>query len=217
MTNYFSRLTLTRQGLESRMRSMSSDSYNIHKEIWDLFPGNPDSDRDFIYSVMDDGRMIYMVSAREPISNDHWVVETKIYDPKIHSGDVYRFRLLANPTVMKTVDGKQKRHDVVMDLKQKYRKEGRSFSMNEIISISVSEWLVRRSILNGFEIDPGSLMIHSYSRNESMKGNRKITFSSVIIEGTLTVNDPIAFKDCLIKGIGTARGFGCGMLMIKHI
>ena len=195
---------------------MSCDSYDIHKEVWDLFPGMPDSDRDFIYSVMDDGRTIYMVSSKEPVSNNNWSVESKEYDPKLHEGDVFRFRLLANPTVMKTADGKHKRHDVVMDLKQKLRSEGRPFDMNDIINVSVSNWMERKASLNGFEVDRDSLMIHSYTRNESRKGGKTITFSTVVIEGTLMVKDVSLFKDCLCKGIGSAKGFGCGLLMIKR-
>ena len=217
MTHYFSRIVLTKQGLESRIRDTSYNSYDIHKEVWGLFPGMPDSNRDFVYSIMDDGRTIYMVSSREPLFNDHWMVESKEYDPKINPGDVFRFRLLANPTVMKTKDNKHKRHDVVMDLKQKLRAEGKEFDMNSIVNSSVSDWVERKASLNGFKVDHKSLMIHSYTSNKSQKGDRKIIFSTAIIEGVLMVTDVESFKNCLFKGIGSAKGFGCGMLMIKHV
>ena len=217
MTYYFSKLTLTKKGVDYRITSLTWDSYNIHKEIWDLFPGMPDSERGFIYSVLDDGRTVYLISSREPVENNYWNVETKVYDPVVKLGDVFDFRLLANPTVMKTVGDKHKRHDVVMDMKKKYRSEGKEFTMNDIIHDSVAEWVVRKGVLNGFEVDSSSLRIHSYSRNESKKSNKTITFSTVVIEGTLRVTECILFRDCLFNGIGSAKGFGCGMLMIKRI
>ncbi|MBE6514009.1 MAG: type I-E CRISPR-associated protein Cas6/Cse3/CasE [Thermoplasmata archaeon] len=216
MTHYFSKLELTHNGMESRMKSLSTDSYNVHKEMWDLFPGMPDSDRDFIYAILDDGRTAYMVSSREPVENNYWRIESKIYDPVVKNGDVYKFRLLANPTVAKSSDGKHKRHDVVMDMKRRYRAEGRELSMNDVVHKSVSEWMIHKGELNGFDFDESTLMTHSYTRCESKKGDVKITFSTVVIEGTLMVTDAGLFKDCLYKGIGTAKGFGCGLLLIKR-
>lgn len=216
MTHYFSRITLTEEGLKHRIRNMSADSYDVHREVWDLFPGMPDSNREFVYSVMDDGRTIYMVSTNKPLYNAYMSVESKEYDPTLHQFDVFRFRLLANPTVMRSIDGKRIRHDVVMDLKTKLRTEGKQLGMNEIMNTAVSDWLVRKAGLNGFEVDKESLMIHSYSRNESRKGRNKIVISTVIIEGTLMVKDVETFRHALFNGIGSAKGFGCGMLMIKR-
>lgn len=216
MTHYFSRITLTEKGLEYKIRNMYGGSYDIHKEVWNLFPGMPDSNREFIYSIMDDGRTIYMVSSKKPMYNDRMSVESKEYDPILRQFDVFRFRLLANPTVMRSVDGKRIRHDVVMDLKTKLRAEGKQLGMGEIMNTAVSDWLVRKSSLNGFEIDRESLLIHSYSRNESSKGGNKMVISTVVIEGVLMIKDVEAFRHALFNGIGSAKGFGCGMLMIRR-
>ena len=43
----------------------------------------------------------------------------------------------------------------------------------------------------------------------------KAQFRSVDLQGELIVNDPDRFLDLLIKGIGPAKGFGCGLMLVK--
>ena len=214
MTHFFSRIRLTKAGADHRMRTISDEAYDIHEQMWDLFPGMPDEKRTFLYSVMDDGRTIYMVSEKEPIMNNYWEVESKPYDPQINTGDVFKFRTRVNPVITKTIDGKHQRHDVVMNYKRSVK--GSGMDMNNIIHASVLEWINRKGSLNGFEVDEKSVLIHSYMRNETKKRNKKIVFSTVIVEGTLQVSDANLFKNVLFKGIGAAKGFGCGLMMIKR-
>lgn len=219
MTHYFSRLTITRKGIEDIGSKMVKGAYPVHKEVWSMFPDNPDVQRDYVYCVMDGGRTIYCVSAREPrCDTGNWMVEVKRYEPIIHDGDIYRFYTCVNPTVANDSTGKHQRHDVVMDLKRKVRESGEPVDMREIIQKSVTDWFIRKGTQNGFEPIAGpELEISAYRRNESYKaGVQKITFSTVIVEGYLRVTDSEAFYRVLYGGIGSAKGFGCGMLMIKR-
>ena len=219
MSHYFSRIALTPEGVDYKIRMMSHHSYDLHKEMWNLFPGEPDADRSFLYSIMDDGKTVLMVSEREPVFNNYWSVESKSYDPVISEGDSFRFRICANPTVANSISGKHQRHDVVMNLKRKLREEGVELSQNEIVQRAVTEWMVRKAGLNGFSVDENSLLIHSYEKNETFKqqNGKKIVFSTATIEGSLTVKDKDKFRKALFCGIGSAKGFGCGMLMIRRI
>lgn len=218
MNHHFSRITLTPEGINHRVQMMSHHSYDLHKEMWNLFPGEPDANRGFLYSIMDDGRTIYMVSEREPVFNNYWAVESKPYDPVVKKGGTYRFRLCANPTVARTIDGKHHRHDVVMDLKCRLRDEGITLSQNDIVDRAVTQWIIRKGEDNGFSVATDRLLIHSYERNQTSKGRgSRIVFSTVVIEGILTVTDVESFHNALFKGIGSAKGFGCGLLMLRHI
>lgn len=207
---------MTEAGSTNRIRGMSDRTYDIHKEMWGLFPGRPDSNRDFIYCVMDDGRTVYMVSASEPVFNESWSVESKAYNPIVSVGDVYSFRLKANPTVANSTTGKHQRHDVVMDLKRRLRQDGIQKNMAEIEAEAVSEWMVRKGGLNGFAVEPSDLSVHSYEAVSFPRQNERVSFSTVVIEGRLVVTEPDAFRNALFNGIGTAKGFGCGLLMIRR-
>ncbi len=42
-------------------------------------------------------------------------------------------------------------------------------------------------------------------------------FVTVAYEGVLRVSDPAALFGCLENGIGPAKGFGCGLLLVRRI
>lgn len=217
MTHYFSRITATDAGLRDMLVGRESGSYGIHKAVWTLFPNSGEKQRDFVYSVLDDGRTVYCVSAEPPVATDGWSVETKEYSPKVEEGDILRFRICANPTKANSTTGKHQRHDVVMDLKRRMRESGEEATMDEIVRRAVIPWMERKGELNGFQPLEPELMVHSYTGHESYKaGVQKIRFSTVVIEGLLRVTDPEAFEKALYSGIGSAKGFGCGMLMVKR-
>lgn len=218
MTHYFSKAVMSEEGIKRAL--MTGGSYDLHRMVWKLFPNVSHGERPFIYCIPDmNKRVAYCVSSILPDSNDIWDVETKEYDPVIPDGTLLRFHLHANPTVSNEKTGKRQRHDVVMDLKKENRESGKQINMADIINQSVSEWICRKGILNGFEPDLKSLSITSYSRNESYKPEKKesIVFSTVDIDGLLLVKDDALFKNALYSGIGSCKGFGCGMLMVKRV
>jgi CRISPR system Cascade subunit CasE len=49
------------------------------------------------------------------------------------------------------------------------------------------------------------------------KGNTNIRFSSIDFAGNLTVTDPEKFKQVLFSGIGPAKAFGCGLMLVKPV
>ncbi|MDO5861572.1 MAG: type I-E CRISPR-associated protein Cas6/Cse3/CasE [Thermoplasmata archaeon] len=218
MTHYFSRISATDTGVRDMLARRATGSYGVHKAMWGLFPNDGTKRRDFVYAVLDDGRTIYCVSAEPPVGTDGlWKVETKEYSPRVEEGDILRFRICANPTKANSSTGKHQRHDVVMDLKRRLRESDEEASMDEIVRRAVVPWIQRKGELNGFRPLEPELMIHSYTGHESYKaGVQKISFSTVVIEGLLEVTDSDAFEKALYSGIGTAKGFGCGMLMVKR-
>jgi len=50
----------------------------------------------------------------------------------------------------------------------------------------------------------------------SRRGGREIRFSTLDFTGLLTVTDPDVFLDKLEQGIGPAKAFGCGLMLLKR-
>ncbi len=56
-------------------------------------------------------------------------------------------------------------------------------------------------------------------RKDSIKplGKQTFTLRTLDFEGNLKIVDADQFKRALFKGIGSAKAFGCGMMMVKRI
>jgi len=221
---YFSRITM----LEHAERSPAfwqavKDLYSLHKSIWNLFADHPDRRRDFLYRLeREKGRpLIYVVSARPPSAETGiWHVETKPYKPRIRSGMLLAFMLRANPVRTKRDEmNRQHRHDVVMDAKMRIKKEGKQHgSMACLVQREGEKWLLERAARHGFEIKEGYVRADGYRQHRLKKprDGRVITFSTIEFAGLLSVNDCDKFLEALYKGIGPAKGFGCGMMMVRR-
>ena len=68
----------------------------------------------------------------------------------------------------------------------------------------------------GFEVDEKILAVDGYQRHSEKKDGR-LRFSTVDFSGELTVNDPSAFAGALRGGIGHAKAFGCGLLLVRRV
>ncbi|MGY6275374.1 type I-E CRISPR-associated protein Cas6/Cse3/CasE [Methylomonas sp. MgM2] len=49
-----------------------------------------------------------------------------------------------------------------------------------------------------------------------IKKGQKSCFSSVDFCGELQITDPEKFRQTLFNGLGRAKAFGCGLLMVKR-
>ena len=43
------------------------------------------------------------------------------------------------------------------------------------------------------------------------------THTSTAIEGKLKIVDPDRFKQALLQGIGSAKAFGCGLMLVRRV
>lgn len=126
--------------------------------------------------------------------------------------------------------GKQKlkvtRHDVVMDAKQ--RMEWKTLPPDErpnlahIAHEAGSFWLRERADSLGFQFDEASLRVDSHTvhrlkRHRDTNGKRHdIALGTLDFEGVLEVVDPTRFLSVLYDGIGPAKAFGCGLLLVRR-
>jgi len=120
---------------------------------------------------------------------------------------------------------KRIRHDVVMDAKTKLKKSvvprEKWPHMNEIIHNAGINWLKKRSSKNGFVFSDGDdsceVRADGYLVNQFIRNKKYVRFSSLDFTGTLTVKDPATFKEILFNGLGPAKAFGCGLMLVRRV
>lgn len=201
------------------------DNYRIHRTIWSLFAKDPDKKRDFLYRQDEKNGLLsfYIVSEQAPENNsDLWDIESKKYVPSLFSGQKLVFSLRANPIVTRwDENGKHQRHDVVMDAKTRMEKErvpeNRRPQVTEIVQKVGVEWLKKKGEKNGFEVSEGQVIATGYCCNRfyKPKGKHSVNISTIDFSGILTVTDPKALTDALYEGIGPAKSFGCGLMLVR--
>jgi len=225
---YFSRIILQEDAQKAPdFWHVFRDSYSLHQSIWRLFADLADRKRDFIYRLDQEGKrpLIYTVSDRKPdTSLGLWHIETKEYEPRIRTDMLLAFMLRVNPVRTKRDEkGKQHRHDVVMEAKTRLKEQSiKQNERNPLASLVQEEgcnWLMARAEKHGFALNPIQIRADSYQQHRffKRKGSRPIQFSTLDFNGILTVIDPELFIETLYKGIGPAKVFGCGMMMVKRV
>ncbi|MDG6249203.1 type I-E CRISPR-associated protein Cas6/Cse3/CasE [Methanocalculus sp.] len=221
-----SRITLKVEATENRdfWRSFGGE-YHAHNLIWSLFTDGPDRERDFLYRQELAGNVptFFSVSEREPVNRGGmWLIESKEYAPILREGQRFNFVLKANPVRTKADEkGGHHRHDVVMNAKKRLQEDllpaSEMPSQQEIIQEAGFAWLASRSEKYGFSVLNGEVRADGYRqmRFYKKKGKRPIQISTIDYTGLLTVTEPEAFLNALFTGVGSAKGFGCGMIMIR--
>lgn len=77
------------------------------------------------------------------------------------------------------------------------------------------DWLLRK--LGGFaQCDIASLNIQAQPPRYFRKGNKPGKVISTRFEGVLSVNSPNDFTVMLNQGMGAAKAFGCGLMLIRR-
>lgn len=237
--SYFSRIQLKEEhprAREALLRSLRANPYADHQWLWQFFPAAQDAPRDFLFRRFEPraGRgqpVFYVVSARppEPI-HEAWAVESKAYEPELENGATLTFDLRANPVQSRKRDGKSKRDDVVMHAKWQVRaKEGALTSSPkhgrtpyEFAHEAVREWFCGAdghagvAARHGFAVDVSRLGVDSYQQHRIRRGQQEIRFSSVDLSGVLLVTDADRFRQMLLHGLGKAKAFGCGLLLVRR-
>ena len=118
------------------------------------------------------------------------------------------------------------RHDVVMDAKKRLLDErglahwrdwngADKPSSYELARQSCGRWLIDSGAARGFAVDEERLSVEAYTQHRGK--DEKLQFSSVDFAGELTVLDADRFGTALMQGIGHAKAFGCGLLLVRRM
>ncbi len=219
---YFSKITLKPTANRAEYaQTVCNNTYKEHQVLWKLFNDNPDAKRDFIYRYepQQNTPAYYIVSERKPVDNDYlWDIQSKAYEPVLVSGLQFAFMLRVNPVVTKN----GQRHDVVMHEKRridyKNMDKNKRPTTQELVEKAGREWLLKRSETGGFSFDDSSVRIDGYQPNTSgrKRGKKEIRYNTMDFRGILTVTDAEKFSNTLMQGLGKAKAFGCGFMLIRR-
>lgn len=123
---------------------------------------------------------------------------------RLTSGQTWRFRLAANP---------------VRALRSEPGTRGRRVA--HVTATQQRDWLVERSDALGveFPLDAAGAAAVSVTKRETVRftrgsASRPVTLSIAQLDGALTVVDPDRLRAALVRGIGPAKGYGCGLMTL---
>lgn len=197
--------------------------YSVHKLVWSWFTDSPDRRRDFLYRQEGSGRDLcfFTLSERPPVDPDGlWLIESKPFRPKLAEGQRLAFTTRVNPTLQHASGpAKGQRCDVVMDAKFRARSSADPVAETPIlVQSTVTRWLTARADRCGFAIEPDEVTVDGYHqlRFSKMGGQPDIRITVADISGVLVVRDPALFQETLCHGLGRAKGFGCGLVLIRR-
>lgn len=199
------RLFLTRFTIAPTRQAVSwlNNPYLVHQSLMKAYDG----DKRLLFRIENDPRLsglndmtILAQSHQRPdwnaaFGSTKFLVnepEIKEFDTHLANGR-YRFRLLANPTVKK--------------------KDGRLGLIDEA---SQQNWLQRKLALSGARLEGCIIVDRGLQKSErlSTENGWQATHKAIQFDGVLYVDDPIKLETALENGIGSAKGFGFGLLSL---
>lgn len=187
------------------------DSYDWHQRAWDLFCGAEDKERDFLIRVdrKDDCFQMLVLSAAKP-EKPTWCTancfESKLIPNSFFENSLFRFSLLVNPT-KKTAS---------TDKEGNKTKNGKRVPLTK--REDLVQWLKRKASSGGFCFEAEKLQtIPKGKEFFNKKGSSRGTLNAIEFLGELTVNDVKKFRSTVSKGVGSAKAFGFGLILLSPI
>lgn len=206
------------------------DNYAWHKRLWECFPEAPESQRDFLTRVdqLEGACRIWVLAWRKPSCPPWCPTENfafKEIAPLFFTHRHYAFDLRANPVKTLVQRGLNGETLYRPDGKRKHGKRVPLVKWDELRSWLVRKGAVRcrdprtgQDIHGGFriveekplEISP---MVASYFRKRGQGGYH----GGVQFRGILEVTDREKFIETYYSGVGSAKGFGFGLLLLAPV
>lgn len=118
--------------------------------------------------------------------------QSKPFAPKVSQGLRLRFQLRANPT--KKESGKRRGLEC---------------------PVEQCHWLERKGLQHGFGVLSAEVVRSDVAKTERPDG-RVMVHLSADFRGGLEVTEPALFGECLTHGVGSAKAFGFGLMMVSR-
>ena len=199
-------------------KAIHKDVYDAHQALWALYSDNPQRKRDFLYRELDPTTYLCL-SAREPEDGKGiWRMAVKPFDPKLAEGDRLYVSLRANAVVKRrTAAGRQVRYDVVQDARKRFEERGEPVPPRvELAQEQGVRWLLDRQEAMGLYFEDLSLAVTSYMVRRTWHAGKDISLGTLDFTGFAVVDDVDKALKSLREGVGPAKGFGCGLLLIRR-
>lgn len=216
-------------------------------KLFDVASKERSNRAEFLYRAEQlEGLPLFFVLSRKPPRDQTgmWRIEPKSYSPDIRADDRLAFKLRANPVLIEKVERsadestlwqtrrvaqglkskdptkKRVRHDVVMDAKKrlgwKDMAEDSRPTLAHLAYEAGTRWLLDHHEYLGCTFESKVLRVDGY-RTWRLRGRKNIEMSTLDFEGTLTVNDQKRFMEAALNGVGPAKAFGCGLLLVRRV
>jgi CRISPR system Cascade subunit CasE len=184
-----------------------TDDYSLHRVVYSLFEDRrTDAEKNtsvpsgFLYADKGGdsrGRLILLLSDREPHKPEHGVLESKLVDKKFLTFDCYRFEVVINPTKR---DSKSRKIIALRDHEE------------------IAQWFIDKAPTSwGFTLHAPSLQVKTLQVKQFVKQTHSITHGGAELTGELEVVDRALFIKSFQQGIGRGRAFGFGLLQIAPL
>ena len=188
-----------------------SDTYAWHKAAWQAFPGRNDELRNFLTRLdhKQNGYRLLIVSQTQPTkptwwNSDQW--RTKEIPESYFHYSSYAFETRVNPSkkirIGSTEEGNRKKNGARISLS----------NPEDLVN-----WIDRKGKASGFIIERTSLLIIPEGKASFSRRDRQGSHNGVNFQGILQVTDPELFQKTFRHGIGSAKAFGFGLLIISPI
>lgn len=215
------------------------DLYAWHKKLWDCFPDMPDGTRDFLTRVdpLDGAYRLWVLAKRKPVC-PQWCpsdcFRLKEIAPSFLKHRYYAFDLRANPVRKIVQRGPNGEPQLRRNGKRKCGKRVPLVKPDELRAWLIQKGRVRCRVQNaeggfidipgGFRIEEGkpleiSPMVenHFYKKDKKTNKEHAAYHGGVQFRGILEVTDRDAFIQTYQSGIGGAKSFGFGLLLLAPV
>jgi CRISPR system Cascade subunit CasE len=197
-----------------KTRELLINPYILHQAVYRAFPDKEDGGPGRVLYRIDQnqrsGGISLLVQSKKEMDWEkaHYLdeclsekVEYKPWAPAITDGQRLYFRLRANPSIKKQVEGK----------KNGYR-------LGLLREEDQLRWLRKKAAENGFTVETCRVIPEGIIYDEKGQADKsKLRHYAVRFEGVLRVTDTDVFNNTLTSGIGPAKGFGFGLLSIAPV
>lgn len=194
------------------------DAYGWHRKLWNCFPNSPEESRKFLTRVdVTDRSIVLWVLSRAAPERPTWCPEARFASKAVAetflAHETYAFDLRACPTRAIAVRGQDGE-----PLRTPNGKRARGRRQHVTDSEGLRNWLVRKGTDGGFRIAESrpleiSRPVEQYFRKPGHAG----VHLAVQFRGILQVTDRGKFVDVYHTGVGSAKGFGFGLLLLAPV
>jgi CRISPR system Cascade subunit CasE len=180
------------------------DVYRWKQALYKAFSPVEEDTRPFLFDIRSksDQTQVLVLSEKAPRVLPFGTWQTKSVSPDFYAGTRYVFEVTANPTMKQAL----------LDDQGTKKRQGKRIGLQPA---RYEEWLRRKLE------DAGCSVVAAVTENLGLRVCQRkgvlVSHSAARFKGVLSVKDPLKFREVAVKGIGTARGFGFGMLLLKRI
>ena len=178
----------------------AKNPYEIHRILWTMFPSMPEAVRPFLFRVESQKTgsqsSVLMQSELKPEKpSGKCILEYKMkeFKPAFEVGQKFKFLLCVNPTKRLISNG----------CRVPFVKEDEQI-----------KWLKDKLVDS---VNIVALAIKAENNLYFLKGGRSGKILTVTFKGLLEIKNKESFEDLFKKGVGPAKGLGCGMISLAQL